>query len=150
MGATTFSGPIKAGDKKDPTASGPANVGYASMAQSGRVTQSTTPVDTGIVIPGNSEIIRMDVVVDKTFDGTNNTCSVGWNPTADNLTDNDVIINNPGFTSLTPNGDLADIKNWVNVGPNDVKLFFRNSANGGGAGYLRVTYVQARGLVINN
>jgi hypothetical protein len=150
VGTTTFSGPLKAGDKKDSDANGPANVGWATLTQSGRVTQSTTAVDTGIVIPANSEIIRMDVVVDKTFDGTNNTCSVGFNPTGDNLTDNDVIINNPGFTSLTPNGDLADIKNWVNVGPNDVKLLFRNNANGGGAGYLRVSYVQARGLVINN
>lgn len=150
MGASTFSGPLKAGDKKDSDANGPANVGFAMMAQSGRVTQSMTAVDTGVVIPANSEIIRMDVVVDKTFDGANNTCSVGWNPTADNMTDNDVIINNPGFTSLTPNGDLADIKNWVNVGPQDRKLFFRNNTNGGGAGYLRVSYVQARNLVINN
>jgi hypothetical protein len=150
MGTSTFSGPLRAGDKKDSTSDTPSNVGWAVMSQSGRITQSTTAAKTGVVIPANSEIIRMDVVVDKTFDGTGNTVSCGWNPTADNLTDNDTLINNPGFTSLTPNGDLADIKNWVNVGDQDREILFRNSANGGGAGYLRVSYVQAKGLVINN
>ena len=149
MGQVTFSGPIKAGDKKDSDANGVDNLGDVVLAQSGRIVQSTALTNPGIVLPANSEIIRIDVIVDKAFDGTGNTISVGFNATADNLTDNDTLVSNPGLTSLTPNGDLADIKNWVNVGNKDVTVFFKNSANGGGAGFLRISYIQNRGQIIN-
>lgn len=149
MGQVTFSGPIKAGDKKDSDANGVDNLGDVVLCQSGKIVQSTALTNPGIVIPARSEIVRIDIIVDKTFDGTGNTCSVGFNATADNLTDNDAIANNPGLTSLTPNGDLADIKNWVNVGDKDVTVYFKNSANGGGAGFLRISYLQARNNIIN-
>jgi hypothetical protein len=149
MGQVTFSGPIKAGDKKDSDANGVDNLGDVVLAQSGRIVQSTALTNPGIVLPANSEIIRIDVIVDKAFDGAGNTISVGFNATADNLTDNDALVSNPGLTSLTPNGDLADIRNWVNVGNKDVTVFFKNSANGGGAGFLRISYIQNRGQIIN-
>lgn len=149
MGATTFSGPVRSGTKKDSDADGVDNLGDVVLAQSGKITQSTTPIDPGVVIPANSEILRIDIIIDKAFDGSGNTMSVGFNPTADNLTDQDALVNNPGLTSLTPNGDLADIKNWVNVGPTDVKVFFKNSSAGGGAGFLRISYVQGRNQIIN-
>ena len=149
MGQSTFSGPIKSGTKKDTDELGPDNLGDTVLAQSGKITQSVTAVVTDIVIPAFSEIIRIDLIVDKAFDGTGNTISVGFNPTGDNLTDNDALASNPGLTSLTPNGDLADIRNWVNVGPNDVRIRFKNSTNGGGAGFLRFSYVQGRNQIIN-
>ena len=149
MGTTTFSGPIKSGDKKDSDANGVDNLGDVVLAQSGKILQATALTNPGIIIPANSEILRIDLIIDKAFTGATNTCSIGFNATADNLTDNDTITNNPGLTSLTPNGDLADIKNWVNVGNKDVTVFFKNSASGGGAGFLRVSYIQNRNQVIN-
>ena len=149
MGAVTFSGPIRSGDKKDADANGVDNLGDVVLCQSGKILQTTTLSNPGIVIPANSEILRIDLIIDKAFDGATNTVQCGYNATADNLTDNDAITNNPGYTQLTPNGDLADIKDWVNVGPKDVTVYFKNSANGGGAGFLRITYIQNRGQVIN-
>jgi hypothetical protein len=149
MGATTFSGPVRSGTKKDTDANGVDNLGDVVLAQSGKILQTTAVSNPGVIIPALSEILRIDVIIDKTFDGTGNTISVGFNPTADNLTDSDVITNNPGYTQLTPNGDLADIRNWINVGDKDVTVFLKNSANGGGAGFLRVLYAQGRNQIRN-
>jgi hypothetical protein len=149
MGSTTFSGPVRSGTKKDADANGVDNLGDVVLAQSGKILQTTAVSNPGIVIPAGSEILRIDIIIDKQFDGTGNTVSCGFNPAADNLTDNDTITNNPGYTQLTPNGDLADIKNWVNVGDADVTVYLKNSANGGGAGFLRVLYVQGRNQVLN-
>ena len=59
MGATTFTGPIKAGNILNTSGStlgtDVANVGYVVMAQSSAVTQAATT--TSIVIPANSQIL---------------------------------------------------------------------------------------------
>ena len=154
MGQTTFSGPIRAGDIKDTSGTtlglDVANVGSVNLSQMGKITESTLPIDTGIVIPAGSSIVSIDLLIDKSFSGApgTDTASCGFNATADNLTDQDVINGN-GLTSLTPNGDLSDIRNWINVGPSDVRVLFKNNTSGTGAGYLRVRYIQAAELPYN-
>jgi hypothetical protein len=154
MGQTTFSGPIKAGDIKDTSGTqlgvNVANIGNVVLSQTSEIKENTLPSDTTIVIPANSSIVSIDLLIDKSFSGApgSDTASCGFNSTADNLTDQDVINGN-GLTNLTPNGDLSDIRNWINVGPSDVRVRFKNNTSGVGEGYLRVRYIQAAGLLHN-
>ena len=78
MGTTTFTGPIKAGDVLNTTGSSVgqiANVGYVVMAQSSPVTQASGA--TSIVIPKNSQILSIDVMVTTVWDGAATTFGVG-------------------------------------------------------------------------
>ena len=67
MGMSTFTGPITAGDVLDTTgttAGTVKNVGTVVTVQSAAVTQAgtATAATTGICIPANSHILRIDIL----------------------------------------------------------------------------------------
>ena len=85
MGATTFSGPIKAGSIKNTTGTTVGtdvkNIGHVTMSQSLFVLHSnTSDKDSEVVIPANSHIKDIIVSVEVAFTGTTNTCLLYTSP----------------------------------------------------------------------
>lgn len=149
MGTTTFTGPVKAGDVLNTTGSTAGtikNVGTLVAAQSAAVTQSATASATSIVIPANSTIIGIDLLVTTAWSSatTTYTISVGTSATATEL----VAATNAnaiGVLSLNPGTDATRTGLWVNVGTSDVVIWVDSGAPDTipGAGRLVVTYIQA-------
>ena len=80
MASTTFSGPIKAGTISNTTGTtlgdNVRNVGQVVMTQSSDVAlthATTTATALGIIIPANSQIINIDIVVEAVFTGSSTT-----------------------------------------------------------------------------
>lgn len=149
MGTTTFTGPVRAGDILNTTGStlgqDVANVGYAVMAQSSAVTQASGATD--IVIPANSQILSISVMVTTGWTGVATTFGVGTTASATFLTaaaalDGAAI----GPLSATPGTDATRAGNWNDVGTTDRKIAVTSTNTGSGVGVITVTYVQARNL----
>ena len=148
MGATTFSGPVKAGTISQTTGTTVGtdmkNVGQVVMAQSlaidlsdGAITASATDV----IIPANSQIV--DVVFDiiTAASGATNIIVgfVGGSATA--LVNAHGISTNAGrqYPTTTMGGALA----WEDIGTSDVRLNVTNSAaTSSGEVRLTVLYQQ--------
>ena len=86
MASTTFSGPIKAGTISNTTGStlgdNVKNVGQVVMTQSSNVAlthATTTATALGIVIPANSQIISVDLVIEALFTASSTTTIFYWN-----------------------------------------------------------------------
>jgi len=83
MASTTFSGPIKAGNIFNTTGTtvgkDVANVGFVVMSQTDTIAfGNTTDKSLSIVIPANSQIVDIKVLVTEPFDaGTTNTLDIG-------------------------------------------------------------------------
>ena len=80
MASTTFSGPIKAGTIANTTGTtlgdNVKNVGQVVMTQSSDVAlthATTTATALGIIIPANSQIINIDIVVEAVFTASSTT-----------------------------------------------------------------------------
>jgi len=148
MGTTTFTGPIKAGDVLNTTGSSVgqiANVGYVVMAQSSPVTQASGA--TSIVIPKNSQILSIDVMVTTVWDGAATTFGVGTTASATFLTAAGALDGAAiGPLSGTPGTDATRAGNWNDVGTTDRKIAVTSTNTGAGVGVITVTYVQARNL----
>ncbi|MGI9142664.1 MAG: hypothetical protein ACR2IJ_05690 [Fluviibacter sp.] len=88
MAATHFSGPLLSGSilNTSGTTLGTdvANVGFVVMAQSSPVTQASGT--TTIVIPANSQILSIDVMVTSVWSGVATTFGVGTTASATFLT----------------------------------------------------------------
>lgn len=149
MGTTTFTGPIKAGDILNTygttVGTDVANVGYVLMAQSSAVTQASGATD--IVIPANSQIVAIDVMVTTGWDGVASTFGVGTTAsntffTAAGALDGVAV----GPLSATPGTDATRAGNWNDVGTTDRKIKVTSTNTGGGVGVITVTYLQARNL----
>jgi hypothetical protein len=149
MGTTTFTGPIKAGDILNTSGttlgSDVSNVGYVVMAQSSAVTQASSATD--IVIPANSQIIDIKVMVTTVWSGAATTFGVGTTASATFLTAagalDGVAI---GPLSATPGTDATRAGNWNDVGTTDRKIAVTSTNTGTGVGVITVTYIQARNL----
>ena len=120
MGTTTFTGPITAGDVLDTTGSTVGtlrNVGYVEMSQQAAIVQSATAASTAIVIPANSTIVSIDVLVTVAWSSatTTYTLSVGTSSTATELVAA-TNANAVGKLSLTPGTDATKTALWANVG----------------------------------
>jgi hypothetical protein len=149
MGTTTFTGPIKAGNilNTSGTTLGTdiANVGYVVMAQSSAVTQASGA--TSIVIPANSQIISISVMVTTVWDGVATTFGVGTTASATFLTAAGALDGAAvGPLSATPGTDATRAGNWIDVGTTDRKIAVTSTNTGAGVGVITVTYVQARDL----
>jgi len=148
MGTTTFTGPIKAGDVLNTTGSSVgqiANVGYVVMAQSSPVTQASGA--TSIVIPKNSQILSIDVMVTTVWDGAATTFGVGTTASATFLTAAGALDGAAiGPLSGTPGTDATRAGNWNDVGTTDRKIAVTSTNTGAGVGVITVTYLQARNL----
>ena len=141
MGTTTFSGPVKAGPIREGAT---ANVGTLVCAQSAAVLEISTEADTGIIIPANSQIINMYVLVQTAWDGGTNTLDVGISGNTDLYVDGlDTSTAGNHRATAAATGTEA---NWRDIGTSDVTIYIKSVATGNGAGVLTVEYIQNRNL----
>lgn len=162
MGITTFTGPIKAGNvlNSDGTGtlagaggdSGMANVGFAVMAQSEAITQATNGATAGvyrteIVIPANSQILSITLLVSAVWSGAATTLGIGNTVSATALTAAAAVAGGTkGVISATPGTVDAAIANWRDVGADDIRILVTSTNTGTGVGVLTVTYIQSINL----
>lgn len=149
MGATTFTGPIKAGNILNTSGttlgSDVTNVGYVVMAQSSAVTQASGA--TSIVIPANSQILSINVMVTTAWTGAATTFGVGTTVSATFLTAAGALDGAAiGPLAASPGTDATRAGNWIDVGTTDRKIAVTSTNTGSGVGVITVTYVQARNL----
>lgn len=162
MSATTFTGPIKAGNvlNSDGTGtlagaggdSGVANVGYAVMAQSQAITQATNGSSAGvfttdIVIPADSQILSIALTVSTAWTGAASTLGIGTTASATALTAAGAVAGGTkGIVSASPGTVDAAIANWTDVGSTDIQVLVTSTNTGSGVGVLTVTYIQSNNL----
>ncbi|MEE3254269.1 MAG: hypothetical protein VX199_01075 [Chloroflexota bacterium] len=141
MGTTTFSGPVKSGTVREGAS---ANVGFLVAAQSAAITENGSASDTGIIIPANSQIINMYVLVQTAWDGGTNTVDVGISTDTDLYCDGlpATVVGNHRVTAAYTGTEA----NWKDVGTSDVTLYVDSVATGSGTGVLVVQYLQNRNL----
>ena len=153
MATTTFSGPIKAGTISNTTGTtvgtNVKNVGQVLMSQSFSFAYSTegSATDTTVVIPANSQIVRIDVNVETAFnDSGNDLLEVGSSADTD-LYVNDVSIAAIGKIAL---GTAALCANWKDIGTTDIVVgYIYNGANNdadAGAATVTINYLQNNNL----
>ena len=123
------------------------NVGYVEMAQSVAITQATTSTAyaSAIVLPANSQVLSIDVFATVAWDGTSSNLSVGTSATATELVAA-TAISAIGRTALTPGTDATRTGVWIDVGANDVQVYFKSTNTGAGVGVATVRYLQAINL----
>jgi hypothetical protein len=164
MGNTTFTGPIQAGNvlQSDGTGNlagvggynGTANVGYCVMAQSENVTQATNGSSPGvyttsIVIPAQSQILSMSLLVSTIWSGAASTTGVGDTASATAYTAAAAVAGGTlGLITVTPGTGATQLTNWQDVGDTDVKLVLTSTNTGTGVGVLTVTYIQSNNLTV--
>ena len=156
MATTTFSGPIKAGTIRNTTGTtlgtDVANVGSVVMSQSSdtELTHATTTATAlGIIIPANSQILSMTIIVESLFTGSSTTTIAVGNGSGD-ATDVSAATNvSATATSAAMSPAAVDV--WTNTGTTDVELFGITVANSASAGSARITvqYVQNNNLTAN-
>ena len=144
MANTTFSGPILAGTIKNTTGTTVGtdvkNTGQVLMSQSFSFdyTVEATATDTNVVIPANSQIVRIDVNVETAFnDSGTDILEVGSSADTD-LYVNDVSIAAVGKIAL---GTAALCANWKDIGTSDIRIgyIYNGANNDASAGAATVT-----------
>ena len=151
MGKTTFSGPIRAGDIRDTTGTtlgtNVANVGSVVMVQHFPITQagSATALATNIVIPADSHILNIQMVVTTAWSGAATTFSVGTSATSTELVSG-AAGGTIGVIGLFPGSDATRTANWDDTGTADKRIFVLSANTGDGVGTLTVRYIQAHDL----
>jgi hypothetical protein len=147
MAASHFTGPLISGPilNTSGTTLGQdvADVGYVVLTQKAAATQSATAASTSIVIPANSAIISITLLVSVAWSGTS-TISVGTSATATELV-GATTASAVGVLDLTPGTTKAKLDLWANTGTSDVQIYILSGAPGSpaGSGTLLVTYAQA-------
>ena len=141
MGTTTFSGPVKAGTIREGAS---ANLGFVTMAQSAAITELAANTATSIIIPANSQITNMYVLVQTAWDGGTNTLDVGTSADPDLYCDGlpATALGNHRVTAAATGTEA----NWKDVGTSDVTIYYDSVATGSGVGVLTVEYIQNRNL----
>jgi len=151
MGKTTFSGPIRAGDIRDTTGTelgtNVANVGSVVMVQHVPITQAgtATALGTTIVLPADSHILNIQMVVTSIWTGVASTFNVGTSATATELVAA-AAGGTLGVIGLLPGADATRIGNWDDTGTTDKRVFVLSTNTGTGTGTLTVRYIQAHDL----
>ena len=130
------------------------NVGQVVMTQSSDVAlthATTTATALGIIIPANSQIINIDIVVEAVFTGSSTTTIAIGNATG--TPTNIGAAHNVSATAVGPLKMLqASAGAWDNIGTSDIELFGITVANSASAGKARivVTYAQNNNLTGSN
>lgn len=151
MGKTTFTGPIRAGDilQTSGTTLGQdvKNVGSVVMVQVYPITQAltATALGTTIVLPDNSHILNMQMVVATVWSGAATTFSVGTSATSTELV-SAAAGGTIGVIGLNPGSDATRTANWDDTGTTDKRIFVLSANTGTGVGTLTVRYIQAHDL----
>ena len=138
--------------------SGTANAGYVIMAQSAVITQTASALATSIVIPAQSQILRIVLMVTTAWTTGTTTLGIGATAGTTNATAFTTATGIAGGTigqvSATPS-TAAQIANWDNVsnatfqsaGPVDVQIEVTSGGGAGsGVGTLTVEYLQGINL----
>ena len=147
MSIVTFTGPIKAGDVLNTTGTTAGtikNVGFVVMAQTASITQAgtATAASTGIVIPANSHIVNIQILVTTAWTGAASTISLGTTATATELVSAGAG-GTIGLSALAPGASAPRTLKWSNVGTSDVIIYALSANTGDGVGDLVVRYIQA-------
>ena len=151
MGKTTFSGPIRAGNIYDTTGTtlgtNVKNVGSVVMVQHYPITQAltATALATTVVLPADSHILNMQMVVLTAWDGAATTFSVGTSATSTELVSG-AAGGTIGVIGLNPGSDATRTANWDDTGTADKRVFVLSANTGAGVGTLTVRYIQAHDL----
>jgi hypothetical protein len=151
MGKTTFSGPIRAGDIANTTGTtigtNVKNVGSVVMVQTFPITQAgtATALATPIVLPANSHILNMQMVVLTAWDGVATTFSVGTSATSTELV-SAAAGGTIGVIGLNPGSDATRTANWDDNGTVGSRIYVLSANTGAGVGTLTVRYIQAHDL----
>jgi hypothetical protein len=151
MGKTTFTGPIRAGDIINTSGttlgSNVKNVGSVVMVQHYPITQAltATALGTTIVLPDNSHILNMQMVVTTVWSGAATTFSVGTSATSTELV-SAAAGGTIGVIGLSPGTDATRTANWDDTGTTDKRVFVLSANTGTGVGSLTVRYIQAHDL----
>ena len=154
MASTTFSGPIKAGTIANTTGTtlgdDVKNVGQVVMTQSSDVAlthATTTATALGIVIPANSQIMNINIVVEQLF-ANSSTTTIASGDSSGDATDI-AAAHNVSATAVGPLKMLqASAGAWDNIGSTDIELYGITTANSATAGKARIVveYVQNNNL----
>ena len=141
MSTTTFSGPIKAGTVREGAS---ANVGFTVMTQSAAITELAANTASSIIIPANSQITNMYVLVQTAWVGGTNTIDVGTSADPDLFCDGlaATALGNHRVTSAATGTEAS----WKDIGTSDVTIYYDSVAGGNGVGVLTVEYLQNRNL----
>ncbi len=160
---SAFTGPLVAGNVLAGDGSGNlagvgettglSNVGYAVMAQSMVITQATNGGSAGvftanqIVIPAQSQVLRITLMVTTAWTGAASTLGIGVVGTATFFTAAGALTASAlGPLSATPGTSGTIIGHWDNVGTSDVEVLITSTNTGNGVGTLTVEYLQSVNL----
>lgn len=156
---TSFEGPLIAGTvlHSDGTGNlagvggtqGTANTGYAAMAQSSVITQATNGsvagvwTDPNIIIPAQSQILSITLMVTTAWSGAAATLGIGNTVSATAYTAAAAgSAATRGPIQFSPGTNATAIGLWDNVGTSDVQIVVTSTNTGNGVGTLTVEYVQ--------
>lgn len=161
---TDFTGPVIAGNilRSDGTGNlagvgaingGTANAGYVRLAQSCVITQATNDGSAGqfacpIVIPAQSQIVSIKLMVTTAWTGGATTLGLGTGASATALTAANAVVTSGalGQVSVVPGTGATQIGNWDNVGTQDVQIVVLSTNTGSGVGTLTVEYIPSINL----
>ncbi len=160
MGKTTFTGPVRAGNilNTSGTTLGKdvKNVGSVVMAQQVPVTQAASAgqaagvYKTDIVLPANSHIIGITLVVTTAWTGAAATVNVGTTSGGAELAASTDASNTGaaiGVIPLTAGANATRVGKWDDIGTTDIRLWLNSTNTGNGVGTLVVRYIQAQDTV---
>lgn len=127
---------------------GTCNQGYVSQVQSCVCTQATNSGVAGrfacpIVIPAQSQIINMQIMVTTALTGAATTLGIGSGASATAFTAANAVVTSGalGLVTIAPGTGATQIGNWDNVGTQDVQIVILSTNTGSGVFTFTVEYV---------
>ena len=148
MAVTHFTGPVQAGSILNTSGTtlgrDVKNAGFVVMSQVVAITQAltATALGTRIVLPANSHILNIQMLVFTAWDTGTTTFGVGTSATATELVAN-AAGGARGLIGLNPDTNVTRIANWDDTGTTDKRIWVLSASNGNGVGTLTVRYIQA-------
>jgi hypothetical protein len=150
MGKTTYTGPVRAGNILNTSGttidSNVKNVGSVVMVQTYPITQAgtATALATPIVLPSNSHILNIQMLVTTVWNGATTTYSIGTSATATEL-----VVGGAGsaigLIALTPGTDATRTANWDDT-ITGKRIYVLSANTGTGVGTITVRYIQQHDL----
>lgn len=124
------------------------------MAQSQAITQAASAgqaaglYKTDIVIPANSQIVGIDILVTTAWDGVAQTVNVGTSATATELAvaSENNLSTTLGNKTIIPGDNATRAGNWKDCGTTDIRIWVLSTNTGSGVGVITVRYIQNNNL----
>ena len=150
MGKTTFTGPVRSGNILNTSGTtidqNVKNVGAVVMVQTYPITQAgtATALATPIVLPPNSHILNIQMLVTTGWNGAASTFNVGTSATATEL-----VVGAAGGTigviALSPGTDATRTANWDDT-ITGKRIWVKSDNTGTGVGTITVRYIPQHDL----